>query len=107
MLHPFLSDPDIRAVQTAIFFALFHGIALLVVPKGADLSANQSKIISLLWMLGIIGFSVSIFLLKLGIAHSWDAMKIIGPITPFGGGLLILSWLYLFFILLKRNSSTN
>jgi|GEM_PF-533271 len=102
LLYPFLEDPDIRAVQTAIFFALIHGIALLVLPSTLALNANQAKIISLSWILGILGFSVSIFLLKLCVARSWEGLEFLSPITPFGGGLLIVSWLYLFFILLKR-----
>lgn len=102
LLYPKLSDPDIRALQTAVFFALIHGLSLVFLPALREFGRNQIRVLSIMWVFGILAFSISIVLLKTSIALSWGTLEWLSPLTPFGGAALILSWLYFSVLFLIR-----
>ena len=87
-----ISESLFSAFQTATYYQLFHTLALLalvilmsqlsVVPKGFVVAC-------FLWMVGIIFFSGSLYILALN-GPGW-----LGPITPFGGLLLMSGWVSL------------
>lgn len=87
-----ISDSLLAAFQTGIQYHMFHTLAILAllallhqitqVPKALWL-ANYC------WLLGMFLFSGSLYGLALG-GPSW-----LGPVTPFGGLLLMAGWLCL------------
>lgn len=84
-----ISESLFSAFQTAIHYQMFHTLALLgvvvlmsqleSVPKGLSTAC-------FLWLVGIVFFSGSLYGLALG-GPSW-----LGPVTPFGGLLLMAGW---------------
>ena len=105
LVYRFLEASDIRAFQTALFFQMVHGLALILIPKVLDLNRRQTRLMGIMWSLGILGFCFAIYLLKYGKAHGIQSVEMIGPVTPYGGALLISSWLVLFAIILRNRRS--
>ena len=93
-LHDFLdSQKQLEPWNTALNYQFFHALALLAI--GQTLIAGRGT--AILWFMGILCFSGSIYLRSLEPAWSW-----VIPITPIGGTLLILGWGWLLVSLLRK-----
>ncbi|MCK0715004.1 DUF423 domain-containing protein [Chromohalobacter sarecensis] len=80
----------IEAFDTGVRYQAWHTLAAMAVLiwRGQQALKGQRAVLWL-WGLGMIAFSGSLYLLALTGAH-W-----LGPITPFGGLLLMAGWLTL------------
>lgn len=90
-----LSPDLLSSFETGVRYHLIHSILLLIMAfmaKSEMFDTKRIVLASKLLILGMIFFSGSIYLLST--RHLIDAgfLKILGPITPIGGILLILSW---------------
>ena len=102
-LKEVLEPARLAIFETGVRYQYYHAIALaltgIVYPH---LDAAKVNWAGRFFILGIICFSGSLFLLALrdlwGIAH-W---KWLGPITPIGGLFFILGWLMLFLASFKK-----
>jgi uncharacterized membrane protein YgdD (TMEM256/DUF423 family) len=79
--------------KTAVSYQLLHAIALLVIStrdteKKSSVSWNS---IGYCWLFGALLFSGSIYGLSLG------GPRLLGPVTPLGGTLMMIGWGMLFF----------
>jgi len=88
-----LSLEQLDSFKTGVYYQFFHALLLLFIGVQTEKSAGIWLTSSgYLIIVGIAFFSGSIYLLStkdiLGI-QSW---KWLGPITPLGGSLMILSW---------------
>lgn len=91
--------PDLLAAfETAVRYHLIHSLVLFVLGgmlHVQESAFNKSRIVlaSKLFLAGMICFSGSIYLLST--RSLWDAefLKILGPITPIGGILLVAGWI--------------
>lgn len=93
----------LHGFQTAVQYQMYHALALLAV--GIIYEKVPDKLIkwsSNLFILGIILFSGSLYLLTALKINDSSLTKIAGPITPIGGVLFILGWLLLLIAVLKR-----
>ena len=72
--------------QTGVHYQLAHALALLVIPA---LPLRRPAIPAALFTIGTLIFSVTLYLMALGLPH-W-----LGAITPVGGLLLIAGWIAL------------
>ena len=84
--------------RTAVFYNLVHSVASLVV------TANRERLgtgPAWLWLVGVVLFSGSLYVLALG-GPLW-----LGPVTPIGGALLIAGWLWLAIGALGRKREGN
>lgn len=86
----------LHGFQTATQYQMYHVLALLAV--GILYDKFPSK--SLLWsgyafIIGIILFSGSIYALTILKIYDSGLVKFLGPITPLGGLILIVGWLFL------------
>lgn len=89
--------------ETGVRYQFYHVFALLA--AGILYSHCNRKFIKwagYCFIMGIIFFSGSLYLLALLIATSPD-FKWLGAITPIGGLLFIAGWILLFFGILKKN----
>jgi uncharacterized membrane protein YgdD (TMEM256/DUF423 family) len=66
-------------------FYLQHNLSISNPPKGIKLTAH-------FFLLGILCFSGSLYLLSLQSICSYPYAKLVGPITPLGGLLFMLGW---------------
>ena len=92
-----LSDEALRSFETAVLYQMFHVLCLLFVNGISSISNPSKNRISILFFLGILCFSGSIYAIYLlGVPASS-----IWFITPPGGLLLILGWIALLLSILK------
>lgn len=69
--------------QTAVHYQFIHALALLA------LSRQLGRGPAVCWLLGVLFFSGSLYLLTTNPGQVWA-----GPITPLGGLLLIAGWIW-------------
>ena len=83
-----LVTPDqVSLFETGVRYQFMHAIALIILSqqKGVKWAAN-------FFLLGILFFCGSLYLLTFQSVWSFQYAKIIGPITPIGGLFFILGW---------------
>lgn len=88
--------------KTGVFYQITHSLSIFILL----LLATTFKVDKVgttinLFLIGILMFSGSIYLLTLNSIWQIDALKLLGPITPIGGLLFILGWILLIFRLKK------
>lgn len=86
-------DPyDLAIFETAARYQMYHAIALLIVGLMASMpqfSTRWLKLAAIGFVLGIVLFSGSLYLLAL------SGIRWLGAITPLGGVAFIFGWLLL------------
>ena len=93
-----LDPTELKSFETGVRYMMYHALAILFVNSYDGFSISEKKIISYLFISGIICFSGSIFILSLDVISS----KYIWFITPVGGLLFILGWLKMMLAFLKK-----
>ena len=93
-----LDPTELKSFEIGVRYMMFHALALLFVNSYDGFSVSEKKIISYLFISGIICFSGSIFILSLDVISS----RYIWFITPVGGLLFILGWLKMMLAFLKK-----
>ncbi len=95
LLSDMLSADALQSFEVGVRYQFFHGMALLFL----SLTAKPQKFINrtgLLFIIGTLLFSISIYLLSLSTMYGDTGLPaILGPVTPIGGLMLILGWLNL------------
>ena len=81
--------------KTALLFQWLHAVALIAIGQGRPI--HRPTVI--LWLVGVLLFSGSIYLLALDPSQKWA-----GPITPMGGLILMAGWVWLYLSLFKKPS---
>ncbi|MDQ3190210.1 MAG: DUF423 domain-containing protein, partial [Bacteroidota bacterium] len=90
-------NPDLlKSFETGVQYQFYHALALIIT---ALLQKNfKSKFFtysSWFFVIGIILFSFSIYLLSLRELLNMPGLRVLGPLTPFGGISFILGWMFL------------
>ena len=89
---------EVVIFETGVRYQFIHALALILLSIYMQVNAsnfNHQKgmgWIASFFLLGILCFSGSLYLLTFQSMCSFPYAKIIGPITPIGGLLLILGW---------------
>ena len=100
-LEQLLSSEAIASFQVGVRYLTYHGLALLLFSIINVGSKKRKRIFFVLITLGSLLFSGSIFLLSfkevLPFSIGW-----VGPITPAGGGILILGWCFSVWCFIKK-----
>ena len=94
-LQAVLSEKNLEVWHTAVQYQFYHVFALLFL---STLSRFKVKVINecyYLFMIGIILFSGSLYLLACRDLIGWEHLDFIGPVTPLGGLLFIGGWIRL------------
>jgi len=94
-LNELLTTEKLNSFETGVRYQFFHSLALLMIGLNAN-KLNSTHLIGKLMLIGIMFFSFSIYLLSLQELIGIN-LSLIGPITPIGGILLMISWLILIF----------
>ncbi|WP_347373335.1 DUF423 domain-containing protein [Aequorivita sp. Q41] len=90
----------LHTFETGIRYQVYHCLAIFALGLTPSISIPIKKTIFWLFILGILFFSGSIYLLALNSILPFNTAKI-GFITPIGGLLFIIGWLRLAYSLLK------
>lgn len=99
-LKPLLTPEARDTFETGVRFQMYHALLLLILGNLKTPPGPLFNWIFYFLVLGIILFSGSIFLLATNELTPVD-FKIIGPVTPIGGTLLIFCWGLLLFHFIK------
>ena len=99
-LRSVLPESALESFQTGVRYQMYHAFFLFFIALNSYLSVMQKKYIFSLALAGILLFSVSIYLLATNAMTSID-FSFLGPITPFGGLLLISAWGFLLYGLIN------
>lgn len=102
-LKKIVSPQAIESYKTGVEYQQIHALFLLFLGLFADKHPSKKmKSIFYLALIGVILFSGSIYLLSLKEPLNLGVLaKILGPITPIGGLLLIAAWTQLLFYFIQ------
>ncbi len=89
--------------QTGVQYQMYHALALIVVGILAQrMETSLINYAGFFFIGGIVCFSGSLYLLSSFKAMNRIVPTFVYPITPLGGLLFILGWIFLLFALLKK-----
>lgn len=90
-LKEVLAPEQLVSFETGVRYQMYHALFLFFVGIVNFLTEKQKKVIFTLTLIGVLLFSGSIYLLATQVISGIN-FKFLGPVTPIGGLLLILSW---------------
>jgi uncharacterized membrane protein YgdD (TMEM256/DUF423 family) len=101
-LKDLITPTKLNSFEVGVRYQMFNSLAVIVLALNARVLTFELKNILRLMIVGIILFSFSIYFLALSDLLALN-LRFLGPITPLGGLLLILSWGLFIFKLIKSN----
>jgi uncharacterized membrane protein YgdD (TMEM256/DUF423 family) len=101
LLKDLLTEHQLSSFQTGIRYQMFHGLSILILALNENYFTEKLNRVLQLMSVGIILFSLSIYLLNLQELLELP-LSFLGPVTPLGGLFLIVSWILLFFNVKKN-----
>jgi uncharacterized membrane protein YgdD (TMEM256/DUF423 family) len=99
-LKSILTVEKLASFETGVRYQMYNGLALLIIGF-CEKTISPTKVFFALNILGTFLFSFSIYLLCLNQFIPIPKLVLV-PLTPIGGGLLIVSWLILFVSIWKQ-----
>ncbi|MBT7815157.1 MAG: DUF423 domain-containing protein [Polaribacter sp.] len=97
-LKEILTAEQLLSFETAVRYQMYHAIVLLFVNVFEGFSAKQKNVISILFIMGVLFFSGSIYLIQL----TSITAKSIWFVTPLGGFFFIIGWVSMMVIFIKK-----
>lgn len=101
-LKEILTIEQLQTFETGVKYQMYNGLFLLVVSQITNLSEKTKKAVLWLTGIGVFLFSGSIYLLATGSGE--NVKKLVGPLTPIGGSLMIAGWIVLLITFLRKKS---
>lgn len=93
-LKELITEKSLVSFETGVRYQMYHVIVMLILGISTNILPKTQKWVFRFFIIGILFFSGSIYLLTLNEFLPFDA-KTIAFITPIGGFLLIIGWLRL------------
>ncbi|MCU7618139.1 DUF423 domain-containing protein [Chryseobacterium sp. PBS4-4] len=100
-LKKILSVERLESFETGVRYQMYAAFFLLIAGYILKFDTSSQKWISILMIVGTMLFSFSIYGLSLQ-DYLGANLKFLGPITPLGGLLMILSWGVLIFYFVRN-----
>lgn len=100
-LKKVISVEKLTSFETGVRYQMYSALFLLVVGYILKFETPSEKWISILMIAGTFIFSVTIYLLAFSEVAAIPT-KIVGPLTPLGGLLMIVSWAMLIWYFIKN-----
>ena len=104
LLKDLLSADELSSFKTGVRYQMFHALGIIILSLNQDKFTNKLNRVLQIMSFGVVLFSFSIYLLSLQNILN-ISLSFLGVITPIGGLFLITSWMLLFFIVKKNDSS--
>ena len=103
-LKEIVPPETVTTFQTGVQYQMYHALALLATAIIYERFSNKLvKYAGTCFIIGIVLFSGSLYLLTILKATETVGVNKIGIITPFGGLFFIAGWLLLFAGVVKKN----
>lgn len=95
-----ISAEKLMSFETGVKYQMYHALALLILGFSLSFTTSLEKCAGWGIIIGTFLFSVSIYFLSF--SEYWNVnLKILGPVTPLGGLLMIMGWACLLFYFFK------
>ena len=104
LLKDLLSTTELSSFKTGVRYQMFHALGIIILSLNQDKFTNKLNRVLQIMSFGVVLFSFSIYLLSLQNILN-ISLSFLVVITPIGGLFLITSWMLLFFIVKKNDSS--
>ena len=104
LLKDLLSADELSSFKTGVRYQMFHALGIIILSLNQDKFTEKLNRVLKIMSFGVVLFSFSIYLLSLQNILNIK-LSFLGIITPIGGLFLINSWMLLFFIVKKNDSS--
>lgn len=101
-----LGPDQINSFETAVRYQVYHAIALILFATLNMYSRKTKNILFYGFVSGILLFSGSIYLLVLAPLIDYN-LSFMGPVTPLGGLMLILTWVFIIVKTLSYKAQNN
>ena len=103
-LKKIVPTETVQTFQTGVQYQMYHALALLLTGLLYEKCYPKfTRIAGILFIIGIILFSGSLYLLTAGKAAATASLDKAGIITPLGGVAFIAGWLFLFLAAMKKS----
>jgi uncharacterized membrane protein YgdD (TMEM256/DUF423 family) len=107
MTDGFMSAQDLHAFETGVHYQLIHSVVLLVLVALGHKYTKGFKAAAVFFMIGIVLFSGSLYILSTTGFTKLDVEDWLGPVTPVGGLFLMLGWLWIIFSAYLNNMNKH
>lgn len=105
LLKKILTPDRLESFETGVRYQMYASFFLLIIGFFLKFDTLAEKWASWLMIIGTLLFSGSIYLLSF--QNIWNVnLKFLGPITPLGGLMMILSWGILLYYFIKNQNIT-
>jgi uncharacterized membrane protein YgdD (TMEM256/DUF423 family) len=91
-LKEVLTSEELSSFEVGVKYQMYHGLAFLAIGFNSN-KFQFLKICCIGFIVGIVLFSGSIYLLSIDSIFGIK-MSFLGPVTPIGGAILIITWSY-------------
>lgn len=89
-----LGDVGVNSYLTGVRYLFYHVFAILITQLYSQkANHNWFNLAGWCFLVGIVFFSGSIFLLSTIPVHGIEEMRMLGPVTPIGGLIFMIGWL--------------
>lgn len=88
------SEDQLKSFETGVKYQMYHAIVLIICGITFPFVSGMQTLMAWCFIIGIFLFSFSIYGLTWSSA-SGKKIRILGPITPLGGLLLVAGWILL------------
>ena len=106
-LKKIVAAETVQTFQTGVQYQMYHALALLLTGLLYEKCFQKfARIAGVLFIIGIILFSGSLYLLTAGKAAETTSFDRSGIITPFGGIAFIAGWLFLFVAAMRKSEGS-
>jgi len=99
-----ITETNLQTFETAVKYQIYHSLAILIVVLLSDRFKDKPVVspaeplvqkAGYCFMLGIVFFSGSLYLLSTANLLGLSSVKWVGPVTPIGGLFFITGWILL------------
>lgn len=93
-LKKIFNEEQLKNFETGVKYQMYHALLLVIIGFNIAYITSYENLLFYSLTFGIVLFSFSIYGLCISSARN-KKLKILGPITPIGGLLLLLGWIIL------------
>ena len=101
MLKEKLDVDALNSFETGVKYQMFHVLAILLIYSFQKIKKTHKLRISIIFILGILCFSGSLYLISIGFVKATN----IWFVTPLGGLLFLIGWMYLSIVFISKRFS--
>ena len=101
MLKEKLGVDALKSFETGVKYQMFHVLAILLIYSFQKIKKTHKLRISIIFILGILCFSGSLYLISIGFVKATN----IWFVTPLGGLLFLIGWMYLSIVFIRKRFS--